>query len=207
MNCGRVRGLFGAYWDDEITQAEREWMDAHFASCTACREQYDAYARTLELVGSLPREEASAGFVDRVVSRARRAAEAPDRLPNPNPRWVPLAASVALGVLLFAAVIPWLRPASDHGRIASRATPVTTGVSARADLPSAAGPDAGPPAPSRRVTSESGASAAAVMSDSIFDHTEDVEFILDPVTTRRAHPRAAVSHTAAVQGERAVITF
>ncbi|MGH7742904.1 MAG: anti-sigma factor family protein, partial [Candidatus Eiseniibacteriota bacterium] len=72
MNCGRVRGLFGAYWDDEITQAEREWMDAHFATCNACREQYDAYARTLELVGSLPREEASAGFVDRVVARARR---------------------------------------------------------------------------------------------------------------------------------------
>ena len=206
MNCGRVRGLFGAYWDDEITQAEREWMDAHFSSCTACREQYDAFARTLELVGSLPREEATSGFVDRVVSRARRAAEAPDRLPNPNPRWVPLAASVALGVLLLAAVIPWLRPANDHGRIASRATSAS-GVSARGELPNAAGPDAGPPAPTRRVTSESGASAAAVISDSIFDHTEDVEFILDPVTTRRAHARVAAPHTAAVQGERAVITF
>jgi anti-sigma factor RsiW len=206
MNCGRVRGLFGAYWDDEITQAEREWMDAHFASCTACREQYDSFARTLELVGSLPREEAAAGFVDRVVSRARRAAEAPDRLPNPNPRWVPLAASVALGVLLLAAVIPWLRPAADRGRVASR-VPTATGMSASLERPEGALPDAGPPAPTRRVTTGAGSGAAAGISDSIFDHTEDVEFILDPVTTRRAHARPAAPRAAAVQGERAVITF
>jgi hypothetical protein len=206
MNCGRVRGLFGAYWDDEITQAEREWMDAHFTSCTACREQYDEFAHTLELVATLPREEATAGFVDRVVTRARRASEVPDRLPNPNPRWVPVAAGVALGVLVLAAVIPWLRPANDHGRVASRITAETT-MSARASRPEAAGPDAGSPAPSRRVSTDSGASAAAVISDSIFDHTEDVEFILDPVTTRRAHSHPAAPRTAAVQGERAVITF
>jgi hypothetical protein len=45
------------------------------------------------------------------------------------------------------------------------------------------------------------------VSDSIFDHTEDVEFILDPVTPRRANARAATHRSAAVQGERAVITF
>jgi predicted anti-sigma-YlaC factor YlaD len=202
MNCGRVRGLFGAYWDDEITQAEREWMDAHFANCTACREQYDEYAHALEMVASLPREEASAGFVDRVVARAKRAAEAPDRLPNPHPRWVPAAASVALGVLLLAAVIPWLRPGIEHGRVATRTSPVS-GQLARSEAP-AVSQDA-VPAPSRRATA-SGASAAMV-SDSIFDHTEDVEFILDPVTARRAHSHPATPRTAAVQGERAVITF
>jgi anti-sigma factor RsiW len=203
MNCGRVRGLFGAYWDDEITQAEREWMDAHFANCTACREQYDEYAHALEMVASLPREEASAGFVDRVVARARRAAEAPDRLPNPQPRWVPVAASVALGVLLLAAVIPWLRPGMDHGRMATRTTSVS-GQLARSEAPVSTSQDP-VPAPSRRITA-SGASVA-VLSDSIFDHTEDVEFILDPVTARRAHPHPATPRTAAVQGERAVITF
>ena len=26
--CHRVRELFGAYWDDEMTRAEREWVDA-----------------------------------------------------------------------------------------------------------------------------------------------------------------------------------
>ena len=29
MKCGQARRLFGAYWDDEITQAEREWLEAH----------------------------------------------------------------------------------------------------------------------------------------------------------------------------------
>ena len=37
MNCGDARRLFGAYWDDEITLAERDWLESHFASCAACR--------------------------------------------------------------------------------------------------------------------------------------------------------------------------
>jgi len=194
MNCGRVRSLFGAYWDDEITQAEREWMDAHFASCTACRERYDEYARTLELVGSLPREEASAGFVERVVARAHRAAEAPDRLPSAQPGWVPVAAGAALAVLAFAAVLPWLKP-SDRGRIATRAA-TTVSVPTAALEPAS-------PVPSRRAPAKSGATQ---ISDEIFDHTEDVEFILDPVAPHRARARQAPP-AAAVQGERAVITF
>ena len=203
MNCGRVRGLFGAYWDDEITQAEREWMDSHFAGCTACREQYDEFARSLEMMASLPREEASPGFVERVVARARRASEAPDRLPSAAPRWVPVAATVALGVLLVAAVIPWLRPAGDRDRLAVRHAPVS-GELARGEAPVAALPEA-VPAPSRRASAPVASVSGA--SDNIFDHTEDVEFILDPVTARRPHAHAATPRTAAVQGERAVITF
>ena len=55
MNCARARGLFGACWDDEITQAEREALEAHFAACPGCRAEYDEYSRALELVVALPR--------------------------------------------------------------------------------------------------------------------------------------------------------
>lgn len=201
MTCGRVRGLFGAYWDDEITQAEREWMDSHFASCAACREQYEEYTRTLELVASLPREEAAAGFVERVVARAHRAGEVPDRLPSASPSWVPVAAGAALAALVFAAVIPWLRLAPDHGRVATQVAPVS-GQTAGVVVPA---PQAASAVPSPRATSDR--SGVAQVSDSIFDHTEDVEFILDPVTPHRASARAAAHRAAAVQGERAVITF
>ena len=37
MNCGGARRLFGAYWDDEITLAERDWLESHFSACAACR--------------------------------------------------------------------------------------------------------------------------------------------------------------------------
>ena len=57
MNCGDARRLFGAYWDDEITLAERDWLESHFASCAGCRSEYETWARAIELVGSLPRAE------------------------------------------------------------------------------------------------------------------------------------------------------
>ena len=35
MSCKRARNLFAAYWDDEATQAEREWLER--AGFTAVR--------------------------------------------------------------------------------------------------------------------------------------------------------------------------
>ena len=29
--CDQARRLFGAYWDDEVTQAEREWLESHLS--------------------------------------------------------------------------------------------------------------------------------------------------------------------------------
>ena len=47
MKCARARKLFGAYWDDEITQGEREWLESHMNGCAACRNEYETLARTL----------------------------------------------------------------------------------------------------------------------------------------------------------------
>ena len=46
----------------------------------------------------------------------------------------------------------------------------------------------------------------ASVPDSLFDHTEDVEFILDPMTLHRGRP-AAVRARGPVQGQQATITF
>src|SRR5207249_510510 len=130
MTCAQVVRLFGAYWDDETTRAEREWVEAHLASCASCRHQYEAFTRTLELVGSLPRVEPAPDLLERVLSRARRATAAPDLV---------------------------------------------------------------------------AASGAGVRTDSLFDHTEDVEFILDPVRLQRG--RATVTKPPTIRGEKAVISF
>lgn len=116
MKCGQIVRLFGAYWDDETTQAEREWVDSHLASCAACRQQYEEFSRTLELVGSLPRVEPAPDLVERVLARARRAAAAPDRVPAASRPWVPVTAALALTVLAGSFALPWLGNRTEQGR-------------------------------------------------------------------------------------------
>ena len=95
--CHRVRDLFGPYWDDEMTRAEREWVDAHFAKCAACRTEYEALARTLTVLGALPRAEAAPGLAERSLAAARRSPAVPDVVfVRPTPGWVPVAAAAAL---------------------------------------------------------------------------------------------------------------
>ncbi len=212
MICDRARGLFGACWDDELTQAEKEWLEAHFSSCARCRAEYDDYSRALELAGSLPRVEARADFVDRVLARAHRASATPDRLGEVRTQWLPVAAAAAASALLVAALFvlpraPWRGPAEGGPeRMASRpvaSAPALPGPKslARPGLPAVA-----VKLPERRSPQSA---AAAVIPDSLFDHSEDVDFILDPVAIRRGH--ASMTHGdlpgTSVRGQQALITF
>src|SRR5262249_12912526 len=90
--CDQGRRLFGAYWDDEVTQAEREWLDSHMVACPECRRQYEQFARTLETVGSLPRTDTAADMPERALAAARRAPAVADRVAVAplTPRWVPV---------------------------------------------------------------------------------------------------------------------
>ncbi len=214
MNCNRARGLFGACWDDELTQGEREWLEAHFAACPRCRTEYDELSRALEWTGALPRVEAAPDLADRVLARARRLTPAPDRVGARGLQWVPAvgAAAAALVVIAGLLVASWVGwgpgPAGIPSRVAFRArsspAPVATPVLTGAARPGA--PGAGPRAASRPSAAPG---QVAVIADSLFDHSEDVEFILDPVTLHRG--RASVSRSATrradVRGEQALITF
>lgn len=198
MNCNHARKLFAAFWDDETTQVEREWLEGHFTSCPACRQNYEQYARTLEALGALPRVEAAPDMVDRVLQRVRRAETVPDRLPVERPNWIPIASGVAAAVLLAVTIAsPWLgvsRNSREGDRVAS-STAITEPVLVR--TPSNAVPS--------RVDARGGEGALSA-ADSLFDHSEDVEFILDPVTLHRG--RASVTRAAGSSpDEKAVITF
>ncbi len=205
MSCDRARRLFGACWDDELTHAEREWLEAHLAGCARCRKEYDEYSRALELVGTLPRAEAPPDLVERVLARSRHAAVAPDALSAAPARWAPaLAAAAAVVVLAVAALLvlpraPWRGPGADS----SSPVAVTSGGPAVPVLVSGAGPDADGPQGLRPAEKE------AVAADDPFDHSADVEFILDPVSVNRG--RATVSHAgsrqADTEGERTIISF
>jgi len=201
--CARARDLFGPYWDDEVTQAEREWLEAHFATCSACRESYEQLARTLGAVASLPRAEVPPEFAERTLAVARRAATPRDVVfVHDTPAWVPLAA--AAGALLVLALLAprFQRPA--HGPSAGASAPVAeprfvaVGVTSNG---SAGSPGAlAGAAPAARPT-------AAQLADSLFRKSEDVDFILDPVTLHRGRARTLVNGSQQVQGGSTVITF
>jgi anti-sigma factor RsiW len=189
--CDQAGRLFGSYWDDEVTQAEREWLESHFTACPGCRQQYEQFARTLETVGSMPRTDVAADLPERALQAARRATAAPDRIAvaQVRPVWIPVTAAAALFLLGVSSCCPARR------RPAARSTPRPRGRAAssspRAPL------DAG----------VAGGQHTATLADSLFDHSEDVEFVLDPVVLHRGRAQAPSRLPKGVQGEQAVISF
>jgi len=205
MTCAQVVRLFGAYWDDETTRAEREWVEAHLASCASCRQQYEAFTRTLELVGSLPRVEPAPDLLERVLSRARRATAAPDLVPARSRGWIPVTAAAALVMIAGWLALPWIGLRNDRRETATsvmaQREPVRLGSVVAPAAPS--GPAVA--APTKPEGLLGAASGLRVRTDSLFDHTEDVEFILDPVRLQRG--RATVTKPPTIRGEKAVISF
>jgi anti-sigma factor RsiW len=194
-SCGRARDLFGAYWDDEVTQAEREWLEGHFASCTACRTEYEKLAHALEAVAALPREEAAPGLAARALAAARRATPARDVIfVRETPHWVPATAAAAAVLLVVASVAPWLGDLSGH-----RDAPVH-----EARLVAA---KSGAAMPGRDGAPAVGGVVAAAVVDSLFDHNADVDFVLDPVNLRNGRAQTSARLPEGVQGEQTVITF
>lgn len=212
MKCAQARRLFGAFWDDEITQAEREWLESHLKSCDACRTEYEDLAQAIDLVSTLPREDAAPGLVERAVASARRAVPAADRLPDRGRRWVPVTAGAAAAVLVLTLVLPWVGLVPGNGpdrQIATVSEPVPVPQPVAVDVPAeTAGPAADEQAtdPVKPIDTDQ---VLAGATDDLFDHTEDIEFILDPVALRRgrAIPLTSSPATGDVQVERAVITF
>ena len=207
MRCAAARRLFGAYWDDETTQAEREWLEAHFAACPTCRAEYEALVRTLEWTGSLPRIEPAPDLAERTLVRARRASPATDKVPAGGIQWVPVTAAGALLLVLATLVSPWLgrgpsprvadrREAAPSLREPERVSPQLASGVTGGEAPRGSAHGRGP----------AGAGPLADVSDSLFDHSHDVEFILDPMSVRRGRATMA-REPAMVQGKRAVITF
>ena len=206
MKCAQVVRLFGAYWDDETTQAEREWVEAHLASCSSCRKEYESFTRTLELVGSLPRVEPAPDLVERVLTRARRASPAADVVPVKSRPWVPVTAALALIVIAGSLALPWFGARNERretaGRVALQPEPVRLPAVQSPGTPPASTGVETPAATGALVASDAGSTTS---SDSLFDHTADVEFILDPVRLQRG--RATVSRPPATSGQKAVISF
>ncbi len=204
MNCGGARKLFGAYWDDEITLAERDWLESHFSSCEGCRLEYEQLARSIELVGSLPRAEMRPDLAEGALARARRATAAADRLPNATPRWIPITATAALLTIAATMTLQWMgvTPSGRRADPSSVASVTETELlqQARVERPS-------PPVPGDPGAAAMTGALAGGGADTLFDHSADIEFILDSVTLNKGRAHTVLKLNPSVQGEKAVITF
>ena len=197
--CDQARRLFDAYWDDEVTQAEREWLEGHFTGCEGCRQRYEQYARSLEAVAALPRVDVARDLPERALLAARRAQAAPDRIAAEpaTPRWVPVTAAAALVVVAAALLLPTLTPWVLG----------TRGSGLQAVRQAAEPPVAQPRLLATAATAPADGRPQATLADSLFDHSADVEFILDPVVLHRGRAQAVSNLPNGVQAEQTVISF
>jgi len=196
-SCGRARDLFGPYWDDEVTRAEREWLETHFQACAGCRTDYEQFAHTLEAVAKLPRAEAAPDLAARALAAARRATPARDVIfVRETPGWVPMTAAAVAVLLVVTMIAPYLSRTPVGLTLAGRGTAVPEArlvqTHASASVPQA--------------TRASGPVATAAV-DSLFDHSDDIDFVLDPVNVRDGRAQAASRLPGGIQGEQTVITF
>ncbi len=202
--CHTAEGLFGAYWDDEATAAERDWLESHFKTCKRCHAEYEQFALTLGAVSELPRFETRPDFTQRVVAAARAATPVADSIRPAmvrEVRWAPVGAAAALALVaaISAYTVFGTRPASDP--IAQNEPRMTPSVTQQAQPVAATNPAADPVA-DPRVTGP-----VAVVTDSLFDHSADVEFMLEPVQLRRGRAHTGSRLPDGVQGDQVVITF
>ncbi|MBM4042299.1 MAG: hypothetical protein FJ290_27715 [Planctomycetes bacterium] len=140
MTKDEVRTQLSAYLDGELGEAERRAVEAALAADAALRAELDQLRRTAELVRSLPRASAPAGFAARVL-----AAIAPARqVSRPWLRtWRPAAIAAAACLLLSLALLLLPRPDGER-HVARDITPAreeAKGV-AKADKAAAPAPEA-----------------------------------------------------------------
>lgn len=109
MSCSRMENQMMPYVDGRLKAGEQREVEAHLASCAACRLRVKEFRAVSGLLDELPQIEPSGAFDARV--RARVAAE-----PVKQSWWAVLApsprAALAASMLLLATIWIGSRPAS-----------------------------------------------------------------------------------------------
>lgn len=129
-NCNELAPLLSAYFDGELTEAERAEVSAHLRECEACRARLSEYAAMRETLLSLEEPEVPAHFAESVmeVIRAEKSA-APKKMKgtkkNTWRRFMPVAACAAL-VLLTVTLFPQMSKMDNNTAAADTAAPMMT---------------------------------------------------------------------------------
>src|SRR2546425_170545 len=124
MTCDEARARLSALLDEALGPDERGPLEAHVATCVACRRELGLLRNTVALLHSVNPERAPAGFADRVLAAARPAPwcrRLQRALSLPWSVKLPLAAAAAL--LVGVAVAHLLEMAPELQRAARVESP------------------------------------------------------------------------------------
>src|SRR5213593_1050100 len=108
--------LLAGYVDDSLTRHERAEVDAHLASCDACREEIEIAGVARARLRALPEVPVPVGVTRRVISEA--SGPSPRRASSPWRGRAAAAIGIAAAIALVAGIavtLPHLAPGTGSG--------------------------------------------------------------------------------------------
>ena len=69
MNCPEAREAFSDLYDDTLSRPPLADLSRHLDGCPACRAEWAAFRRAMQVLKDLGDEEPSPGFAARVAER------------------------------------------------------------------------------------------------------------------------------------------
>ena len=133
MRCDEASELIGACRDEELTAQERRTLEAHLATCPACRERLADEDRVGRAIREQARYASSVGLEGRVIGALERekaempleasalsGASAGQVRSALRPSWAGLAATAVLAAALSSAGTWWAVSSSGHVKALER---------------------------------------------------------------------------------------
>lgn len=109
-DCPKGRETLSAYFDGELSAAEREAFERHLAEYAECREQLKWLEWTGEVIRALPEREPEAGLQARCRGDFERELGLSHRkVVSSRPLWAGWAVAVAASIVLLLGFHLWLR--------------------------------------------------------------------------------------------------
>jgi anti-sigma factor RsiW len=203
MNCRSAESLYSAFIEDELSQKERRYLEAHLLGCRRCSLAVRELRATIALTQSLPAAEVSEHFEEDVLLRIRSG----EALRPSIVEWLAGVASPIRLRPVFAASVGVCAASIAAFVLLStspRPAPTTSAVPGTASsAPSTEAPDASKAAPSAATVAERLAptpvrTAAAPVPDTQRRlRRSDVEVIQSPLALEGS---LATGDSARVQG-------
>lgn len=133
MNCRKVTHLLSAYIDGELPGVEHRQIHEHLAGCSECAQEHRGLVQMKRMLASLRLREPSADLPQRILSQVKTQQTSRASWLDQLNRWVQvqglkpqslaLAATFALGGIIFASYTIDRIDTSDHIATLQRMTP------------------------------------------------------------------------------------
>jgi anti-sigma factor RsiW len=118
MNCGQVKRLLPPFLDEELSGRVRDVVEAHLASCPACRAELEALRADMGLLEQVDTPEVPPFLITRVMAevrgRRRTAPRGLARLVGSLAAGLVVAVSIGAGVLFGSGLAQTSTPIAEN---------------------------------------------------------------------------------------------